>query len=426
MTASATKRAIESVWKGEAARVIGGLARIVRDVSLAEELAQDALVAALEHWPASGIPDNPGAWLMTTAKNRALNARRREKVSEKAGESLRHEAETHVPLAEFEAALEAHMDLDVRDDVLRLLFTACHPSLSAEARVALTLRMVGGLTTEEIARAFLVTEAAMAQRVVRAKQALGKARVPFELPRADELSPRLASVLEVVYLIFNEGYSATAGEDLMRPALAEEALRLGELLAMLAPSEPETHGLSSLMHLHASRARARTDASGDPVLLTEQDRSLWDSGLMARGLEALARAEQLTDDPHTYQLQASIAACHARAASADETDWTRIAELYGTLARLVPSPVVELNRAVAISRSQGPEAGLALLDALRAEPGLARYHFLPSARADLLERLGRFAEARDEFERAASLAANVRQRDRLRARAAACVQRSGS
>jgi RNA polymerase sigma-70 factor (ECF subfamily) len=414
------RAAIARVWKHEAARVIGHLARIVHDVSLAEELAQDALVAALEQWPRSGLPDKPGAWLMTTAKNRALNSLRHAKVAARGQEVLGHQLETHVSLSELEAALEDRMDHEVGDDVLRLLFAACHPILSKQARVALTLRMIGGLTTDEIARAFLATEPTIAQRIVRAKKTLGHAGVPFELPRGEQLGPRLSSVLEVVYLIFNEGYSASAGDELMRQELSDEALRLGRLLASLAPAEPEVHGLSALMHLHASRARARTDAAGDPILLTEQDRSLWDRHAITLGLDALAQADALTNEPGPYHLQAAIAACHARADSADATDWEQIASLYAALARHVDSPVIELNRAVAISRARDPAAGLALLDALREEPSLARYHLLPSARADLLEQLGRFDEAREEFERAAALASNSRQRERLEARARAC------
>ncbi|HSR99426.1 MAG TPA: sigma-70 family RNA polymerase sigma factor [Kofleriaceae bacterium] len=418
--------AIARVWKDEAAKIIGGLVRIVRDVSLAEELAQDALVAALEQWPASGMPMNPAAWLTTTARNRALNALRRAKVAQRTSEATALEAAPDEP----HTAIEAAMDDDVGDDVLRLIFIACHPVLSKEARVALTLRMVGGLTTEEIARAFLSTEVTIAQRIVRAKRALGAAGVAFELPHGDELSPRLHSVLEVVYLIFNEGYAATGGQDLVRADLCDEALRLGRRLAGLAPDEPEVHGLSALMHLQASRAAARIDAAGEPVLLADQDRGQWDRALIAQGLAALGAAERLvdrlTDEPGAYQLQAAIAACHARAASAVATDWERIAALYGELARRAPSPVIELNRAVAISRARGPAAGLKLLDVLEREPALARYHLLPSARADLLEQLGRFDEARAAFERAASLAGNARQRERLEARAAACARRASS
>lgn len=401
---------VASVWKAEAARVIGRLARLVRDVSLAEELAQDALVIALEQWPKSGVPQNPGAWLMTTAKNRALNSLERSRLSAQ----LR---EFEAPPASLEAA-EARMDSDVSDDVLRLLFAACHPVLPKEARVALTLRMVGGLTTAEIARAFLSTEPTIAQRVVRAKKTLHEARVPFEVPRGAELGPRLSSVLEVVYLIFNEGYSATAGEDLMRPALMDEALRLAALLASLAPTEPEVHGLQALLLLQGSRQSARVDESGEPVLLIEQDRARWDRAAIDAGLASLARAQALAKEPGPYLLQAELAACHARAARAEETDWERLAQLYGQLAKLVPSPVIELNRAVAVSRARGPAEGLALLDALESLPALARYHLLPAARADLLERLGRRAEARAAFLRAAGLAENERQRARLEARAA--------
>jgi RNA polymerase sigma factor (sigma-70 family) len=420
VTDAATHHAITRVWKSESARLVAGLVRVVRDVGLAEELAHDALVAALEQWPAGGVPERPGAWLMTTAKNRALNAVRHARLAEKKHETLGREVATHVPLADVEAALEAGMDDDVADDVLRLVFTACHPVLAREARVALTLRLLGGLSTEEIARAFLVSEPTIAQRIVRAKRALAEARVPFEVPRGEELSTRLASVLEVVYLVFNEGYAATAGDALIRPALVDEALRLGRLLAELAPAEPEVQALLALMALQASRTPARTDLRGEPVLLPDQDRSRWDAALLTGGLDALARAEALGGAPGPYRLQAAIAACHGRARVAADTDWRRLAALYGELAGLVPSPVVELNRAVAVSRAEGPAAGLVILDALATEPALARYHLLPSARADLLERLGRHAEARGEFERAASLTQNARQRERLLERAAAC------
>jgi RNA polymerase sigma factor (sigma-70 family) len=429
LDADPVRRAIGLVWKDEGPKVIGCLVRILRDVALAEELAHDALVAALEDWPRSGVPDRPGAWLMTTAKHRALDALRRAKLASRVGEQLEADAERRTELRAGEPGdLETRMTETVTDDVLRLIFTACHPVLATEARVALTLRLIGGLTTDEIARAFLTTEPAIAQRIVRAKRMLGDAGVPFEVPSGDALAPRLASVLEVVYLIYNEGYTATSGHDLMRPALTAEAMRIGRLLAGLAPEEPEVHGLSSLMHLHASRAATRVDAEGDPVLLVDQDRSRWDAPLIAAGLDALARADALTAAtaaaPGHYHLQAAIAACHATAASVDATDWARIAALYGELARQTPSPVIELNRAMAVSRAEGPKAGLALLDKLRGDRALAQYYLLPSARADLLERLGRFAQARREFERAAGLATNERQRARLFARAAACEARA--
>jgi RNA polymerase sigma-70 factor (ECF subfamily) len=417
MSASPTHDAITTVWKMESARVVGMLVRIVRDVGLAEELAQDALVAALEEWPRSGVPDRPGAWLMTTAKNRALNAIRHTRVANRVRDAIANETEAHVPREQLEAALEAGMDDDIADDVLRLVFIACHPVLSQEARVALTLRLLGGLSTAEIARAFLAGEPAISQRIVRAKQTLAQAHVAFELPRGEDLGPRLASVLEVVYLIFNEGYSATSGDDVIRPALVNDALRLGRLLADLAPAEPEVLGLLALMELQASRAPSRIDPSGEPVLLMDQDRSSWDASLVESGLAALERAESMGKAPGPYALQAAIAACHARARSAEDTDWRRIAALYGELEHSSPSPVIALNHAVAVSRAEGPAAGLALLDALALEPALQRYHFLPSARADLLERLGRHDEARAEFERAASLAENARQKSRLLARA---------
>jgi RNA polymerase sigma factor (sigma-70 family) len=424
VTAPQIQRAIAQVWKEESARVIGGLARIVRDVALAEDMAQEALLAALQEWPKSGVPDRPGAWLMTTARNRALNALKRGQMIERAGVALGHETASHVPLEELQAAFESRMDVDVKDDVLRLIFAACHPALTREARVTLTLKMVGGLSTDEIARAFLSNDASIAQRVVRAKRTLGEAHVPFELPRGAELNPRLSSVLEVIYLVFNEGYAATAGDDLMRPELSEEALRLGELLATLAPEEPEVHALLALMRLQASRAAARTDAAGDPVLLHEQDRSRWDAKLIADGLSSLEHAQAPTQAPGPYQLQAAIAACHARARTAEETDWTEIARLYGALAERTPSPVVELNRAVAISRAQGPAAGLTLLDALVESGELERFHLLPAARADLLEQLARFGEAAAEFERAAVLTENARQRRRLEARVEACRRKA--
>lgn len=422
---SATRAAIASVWKQEAAKVTAALARIVRDLGTAEELAQDALLAALEHWPTSGVPDKPAAWLMAAAKNRALNTLQRARMMERKHEELGHQLAASAALpAAMEEAFDAAMTGPLQDDMLRLIFTACHPVVPREARVALTLRVVGGLSTPEIARAFLAQEAAIGQRIVRAKRALAEAAVGFEAPSGAELGARLASVLEVVYLIFNEGYAASAGDDLMRPALCEEALRLGHLLAELAPEEPEVHGLSALMQLQASRARARVDDDGEPVLLLEQDRGRWDRAQIDGGLAALARAEALQLSPRSYQLQAAIAACHARAAAAEATDWARIAALYGELGALSPSPVIELNRAVAISRAKGPAAALPLLDALEGDKALAGYHFLPSARADVLERLERFAEAQAAFLRAAQLAENARQRARLELRAAACARRA--
>ncbi|CAN5481326.1 RNA polymerase sigma factor [soil metagenome] len=426
MTAADTHRVISTVWKHESAKLVAHLYRIVRDLGRAEEIAQDALVAALEEWPVSGVPERPGAWLMTTAKNRALNTLRRARMIHEKHEAIGHEPAARGPHEELEAAIEAAMDDDVGDEVLRLLFIACHPVLSTEARVALTLRLVGGLSTEEIARAFLAPEPTIAQRIVRAKRTLADARVPFEVPRGAALGERLESVLEVVYLIFNEGYAATAGHDVMRPALASEAIRLGRLLAEIAPDEPEVFGLVGLMELQASRADARTDADGEPILLLEQDRTRWERTLIDRGIASLDRAEQLAEVPGRYHLQASIAACHARATVADATDWKRIAALYADLARRHPSPVVELNRAVAVARAEGPLAGLVILDALADERARARYHFLPSARADMLFKLGRYYEARAEFELAASLTENVPQRDRLREHAAECLRRSVS
>ena len=422
MTASDTHRAIEAVWRIESAKIIAALARMVRDVGLAEELAQDALVAALEQWPASGVPDKPGAWLMAVAKNRALDHFRHNKLLERKHEALGREIEAEQETAETDFA--AAVADDIGDDLLRLVFVACHPVLSTEARVALTLRLLGGLTTEEIARAFLVPEPTVAQRIVRAKRTLAEARVPFEVPRGDELAARLSSVLEVVYLIFNEGYAATAGDDWTRPALCEEALRLGRVLAELAPREPEVHGLAALMEIQASRLRARVGPAGEPVLLLAQDRARWDQLLIRRGLAALARAEQLGGALGPYTLQAAIAACHARARTAAETDWTRIAALYDALAQLAPSPVVELNRAVAVAMAFGPAAGLELADALSTEPSLRSYHLLPSVRGDLLAKLGRFDEAGAEFKRAAALTRNARERALLLARAAACARGS--
>jgi predicted RNA polymerase sigma factor len=415
-------KAIGAVWRIESARIVAGVARLVRDLGLAEELAGDALVAALETWPASGVPDNPGAWLMRTVKNAALDRLRRDKAFreklQQIGLDLEAQEAHVVPdfVPDFVDSLDASRN-DLGDDMLRLMFIACHPILPKEARLALTLKLVGGLATHEIARAFLVPEATVAQRIVRAKRSLGQARVPFELPPPAELAERLGTVLEVVYLVFNEGYTATAGEDWMRPALIEEALRLGRMLAQLAPTEPEAHGLIALMELQASRAKARVDASGRPVLLLDQDRARWDGILIRRGLAALARAEGLGGESGPYALQAAIAACHARARTADATDWARIAALYKELARVMPSPVVELNRAVAVGMAEGPAAGLALVDALAGDAALRGYQWLPSVRGDLLEKLGRRDEARAEFERAAAMTANARERALLEARA---------
>jgi len=408
----------------ESAKLIAGLTRIVRDVGVAEELAQDALVAALEQWPEQGLPDNPGAWLMASAKHRAINYFRRNKLIQRKNEELGHELERAGEEEREQSAPDAALDDDVGDDLLRLVFIACHPILSTPARVALTLRLLGGLTTEEIARAFLVPEPTIAQRIVRAKRTLADERVPFEVPRGPELADRLSSVLEVVYLIFNEGYAATSGDDWMRPALCEDALRLGRTLAQLAPQEAEVHGLVALMEIHASRAGARTGPSGEAVLLFDQNRAAWDQLLIRRGLAALDRAEQLGGARGPYALQAAISACHARARTPEETDWERIAALYGELGRVRPSPVVELNRAVAVGMAHGPAAGLAIIDTLTAEPSLREYHLLPSARGDLLTKLGRWAEARAEFERAASLTRNARQRDLLIERAADCARRA--
>jgi RNA polymerase sigma-70 factor, ECF subfamily len=422
VTATPTHRATDAVWRIESARIIAALTRIVRDVGLAEELAQDALVAALEQWPESGIPDNPGAWLMATAKHRAIDLWRRNKLLERKHQEFGRELEAKQEMAvpDFDAAL----DDNIGDDLLRLVFISCHPVLASEARVALTLRLLGGLTTDEIARAFLVSEPTVAQRIVRAKRTLAEAHVPFEIPRKAELASRLTSVLEVIYLVFNEGYSATSGDDWMRPALCEDALRLGRILAELAPQEPEVHGLVALMEIQASRSHARTSPSGEPILLLEQNRAHWDQLLIRRGLAALDRAEKLGGRRGPYALQAAIAACHARARTSKETDWARIVELYGELANVAPSPIVELNRAVAVAMAFGPTAGLELVDALTSEPSLKSYHLLPSVRGDLLKKLGRFDEARSEFERAAELTRNARERELLLDRARACANTS--
>ena len=420
MTATDTHRAIDAVWRIESARIIAGLTRIVRDVGIAEELAQDALVAALEQWPESGIPDNPGAWLMATAKHRAIDHFRRNKLLERKHEELGRELQTQQEMAV--ANFEIAEDGDISDDLLRLVFISCHPVLSTEGRVALTLRLLGGLTTDEIARAFLVPEPTVAQRIVRAKRTLSEAKVPFEVPRGPDLVARLSSVLEVIYLVFNEGYSATSGDDWMRPALCEDALRLGRILAELAPNEPEVHGLVALMEIQASRAGARAGPGGEPILLLDQDRARWDQLLIHRGLAALERAERLGGALGNYAMQAAIAACHARARTAAETDWRRIASLYDALARLTPSPIVELNRTVAHAMAFGPTAGLELIDALVSEPSLKSYHLLPSVRGDFLFKLRRFAEAQTEFERGASLTRNARERELLLDRARACAE----
>jgi RNA polymerase sigma factor (sigma-70 family) len=417
MTTSETHRVIDAVWRIESARLIAGLARLVRDLGLAEELAQDALVAALERWPEAGVPENPGAWLMATAKHRAIDLLRHNKLLERKHEELGRELEAQEKtMPDFNAAL----DDQIGDDLLRLVFTACHPALSTEARAALTLRLLGGLTADEIARAFLIPEPTIAQRIVRARRTLLEARVPFEVPRGAELAKRLSSVLEVIYLIFNEGYSATKGEEWIRPSLCEEALRLGRIVAELMPNEPEVHGLVALMEIQASRLHARIGPTGEPILLLDQNRARWDWLLIRRGLRALERAEKLGGALGPYALQAAIAACHARAHTPEETDWERIAALYDGLAQLAPSPVVELNRAVALAMAFGPAAGLELVDELMSEPSLRNYHLLPSVRGDLLSKLNRMDEAREEFERAASLTRNARERELLLERARAC------
>jgi RNA polymerase sigma factor (sigma-70 family) len=420
-----THRAIEAVWRIESARLIAGLTRIVRDLGLAEELAQDALVAALEQWPASGVPDNPGAWLMATSKHRAIDLIRRNQTLVRKQQQIARELE--IDGEGFEPDLAAALDDNIGDDLLRLVFIACHPVLSTEARAALTLRVLGGLSTDEIARAFLVSESTVAQRIVRAKKTLTKEQVQFEVPARGELAARLVSVLEVIYLIFNEGYSATAGDDWLRPQLCADALRLARIVAGLMPDEAEVHGLVALLEIQASRTRARVDASGRPILLLEQNRGQWDRLLINRGLAALDRAEQLSrgadgnSEPGPYTMQAAIAACHARALTPEDTDWTRIAALYQVLAARMPSPVVELNRAVAVGMAFGPQAGLAVVEPLTSEPALKAYHLLPAVRADLLFKLDRFDEARAEFERAAALTRNSWESELLRERAEECV-----
>jgi RNA polymerase sigma factor (sigma-70 family) len=420
VTAPDTHRTIDAVWRIESAKLIAGLTRIVRDVGLAEDLAQDALLAALEQWPKSGVPDNPGAWLMAIGKRRAIDVMRRGPMMDRKHAEIGHDLESRQesPEPELAEALDDH----VGDDLLRLVFIACHPVLSTEARVALTLRLLGGLTTDEIARAFLVPESTIAQRIVRAKRTLSDRKVPFEVPRGDELAARVSSVLEVLYLIFNEGYSATSGEDWVRPNLCQDALRLGRIVAELAPNEPEVHGLVALMEIQASRLRARVGPSGEPIVLLDQNRAKWDRVLIQRGLAALQRAESLGGSRGPFALQAAIAACHGRAPTADETDWIRIASLYQALAQVTPSPIVELNRAVAIAMAYGPAEGLKLVDTLTSEPSLAHYHLLPSVRGDFLRKLGRFEEARVELERAASLTRNARERELLLERARACAE----
>jgi RNA polymerase sigma factor (sigma-70 family) len=419
VTQAETHQAINAVWRIEQAKLVASLARMVRDISLAEELAQDALVAALEHWPESGIPDNPGAWLMATAKRRAIDRLRHRQLQDRKHVEIGYISD--IDQDDVVEVLEARLDDDIGDDLLKLVFTACHPILSAEARVALTLRLIGGLSTGEIARAFFVPEPTVAQRIVRAKRTLADANVPYEVPRGDELAKRLASVIEVIYLIFNEGYSATAGEDWIRPQIADEAIRLGRILAGLAPNEPDVHGLVALMEIQASRFAARVGPNGEPVLLMDQNRARWDHLLIRRGLAALARAEAL-GPRGTYTLQAAIAACHARAPTAEQTDWSRIAGLYAELSRIAPSPVVELNRAVAVAMADGPAAGLAIVDPLANEPALAASHLLPSVRADLLMKLGRLAEAKIDFELAASRTRNLREQKLLLERAAHCAK----
>jgi len=420
VTAPDIHRTIDAVWRIESAKLIAGLTRVVRDVGMAEDLAQDALLAALEQWPKSGVPDNPGAWLMAIGKRRAIDIMRRGPMMDRKHAEIGHELESkqESPEPELAEALDDH----VGDDLLRLVFIACHPVLSTEARVALTLRLLGGLTTDEIARAFLVAEPTIAQRIVRAKRTLSDRKVPFEVPRGAELASRVSSVLEVIYLIFNEGYSATSGEDWVRPNLCQEALRLGRIVAELAPNEPEVHGLVALMEIQASRLRARVGPSGEPIVLLDQNRAKWDYVLIRRGLAALERAESLGGSLGPFALQAAIAACHARARAAEETDWVRIASLYQALAQVTPSPIVELNRAVAVSMAYGPAAGLEIVDALTSEPTLASYHLLPSVRGDFLRKLGRFDEARAELERAASLTRNVRERELLLDRARSCAE----
>jgi RNA polymerase sigma factor (sigma-70 family) len=418
VTATDTHRTIDAIWRIESPRLIAGLARIVRDVGVAEDLAQDALVAALEQWPREGVPNNPGAWLMASAKHRAIDFFRRNAMLERKHAELGYEIESNQRSAAPD--LDAALDDDVGDDLLRLMFTACHPVLSTEARAALTLRLLGGMTTDEIARAFLASEATIAQRIVRAKRTLADTRVPFEVPRGDDRAPRLASVLEVIYLVFNEGYTATAGDDWMRPALCEDALRLGRILAELTPYEPEVHGLVALMEIQASRSKARTGPSGQPIVLLEQNRALWDFLLIRRGLAALQRAERLGGSRGPYVIQASIAAVHARARTPEDTDWALIVRLYDELIAQLPSPIVELNRAVAVGMASGPRAGLEAVDTLRSDPALKGYHHLPSVRGDLLAKLGRVDEAREEFERAAGLTRNARERDLLLERARAC------